>query len=387
MSTSVVDFARTSVEAAKRWKTFEAQETMKAGPIEAAAHVRFREPDDATVEYSKYASPLPELEEMLGGHVDFVEDELRSMTLVHADGRTWHVQTKPQSVLVRPGRTLYDPLPTFSSIAEVRFLRTLTSDYLIRDLGESSLRERPVRGLAIKPKNPRVLYLLKNTTYPFSRAEIFLDTETRFPLRIRFVPLPDSPLAPFLFPDGWVSIDYEDVELGPLDPAFFLIHPEQEQRTFRESFPPSDKIAYVVPFDLDLEGLMTGEPGATSSASVVVDDRNERAYVTFHAALPRPAGMALYTAWIGNFLSRAMARRRSIIAEHGDPLDLNGHKAIFLDRNVLWQKKYGQDTPRPMIEVSWEQDGVFLILSGERVAKDDLLSVAGRIRARATKPS
>ena len=383
MSDSVASLARSVSERFRDLAAYEATETIQAGPIEATARVRFRKPDRLVVEYSAYRNPLADADELLGGDIEFASDDLTTMTLTYDGAHTWHVSARSGVELKRVGRTLNEPLPGHDALGELGFLTDLTRDFLIRDAGTPGESGRPAYALGLKPKRARENHLLKSVSYPFERAVVDVDAESLFPLRIRFRPLRRSPLASLLEPEGWVTVRYANPRLGEPGAEAFAPATPDDAKLFEETFVSSADLASVLPIPLGFDMLAAGGFETIEPCSAVVDRTRERGYAV--VALGRrgteeaPDG-ALLTLRAGNYLSRHMARRRALIAERGEECLLAARSARFLARRLLFDK---EGTPAPavafLLDVSWEREGAFTILTADGLSRDELLELASRL--------
>ncbi|MDD5219960.1 MAG: hypothetical protein PHV11_05315 [Candidatus Bipolaricaulis sp.] len=383
MPNPAASLARSVSEGYRNLVAFEASETVHAGPIEAAARVRFRRPERLVVEYSTYRNPIALADELLGGGVEFAEDDLTSMTLTFDGVHTWHVSARSDFLLKRVGRTLYEPLPGYDTLAELGFLADLAHDFLIRDDGTTDELGRPARVLGLKPKRARRSCLLKSISYPFERAIVDVDAESLFPLRIRFRPSGSSPLVSLLGPEEWVTIRYTNVRLGTPDEAAFVPSAAEDSRVFVESFVSPPRLAEALPVHVSLDALSSRGFAPLVPCAVVTDGEGKRGYATVWFA--RRAGEAttndaLLTLRIGNYLSRHMARRRATIAERGEDVALAAHSARYLDRSVLWGDEHAAPPPAPfVVDLSWDDAGVFTILTADGLAKPELMELASKL--------
>lgn|GEM_PF-471242 len=386
MSNSAAALARSLSARFNDLVAFEATQTIQAGPIEATAHVRFRKPDRAIVEYSTYRNPIAEADEMLGGDVEFSSDDLTAMTLTYDGVHTWHASARSDARLKRVGRTLYEPLPGYDALGELGFLADLTRDFLIRDAGGTVELGRPAHALGLKPKRARQSHLLKAVSYPFDRAVVDVDDESLFPVRVRFQPPSRSPLGSVLGRDGWIAVRYTDVRLGVPDVDAFVPALAKDVPLFEETFPAFSNLAAELPVPLRLDALLTRGFEPLDPCSLVVDGPRQRGYATVLLArrgLDEATGDAFLTVRIGNYVSRHMARRRAIISERGEELPLGEHTGRFLDRSVLWDGNRPAPPPAPFpLELSWEQDGIFTILTAEGLTKTELALLAAELASR-----
>ncbi len=385
MSNPTVSAARSVSERASDLVAFEATETIQAGPIETTARIRFRKPDHVVVEYSAYRNPIAETDELLGGDVEFASDDLLAMTLTYDGAHTWHVSARSGVPLKRIGRTLYEPLPGYDALAELGFLADLTHDFLIRDEGSTNELGRPALALGLKPKRARENLLLKSVLYPFERAILDVDAESLFPLRIRFRPPARSTLASILEPGAWVTIRYANPRLGELGAETFAPAAPSDARLLEEAFVRATDLSNLLPIALRLDALTSAGFEILEPCSATVDRSHERGYAVIglgRRSTEDAPDSAFLTLRVGNYLSRHMARRRALISERGEELSLGERSARFLDRRVLFEK---EGAPPPsltfLLEVSWEQDGVFAILTGDGLSGPELIELASRLAA------
>lgn len=385
MSNPTVSVARSVSERFRDLVAFEATETIQAGPIETTARVRFRKPDRVAVEYSVYKNPIAEADELLGGEVEYASDDLVAMTLTYDGAHTWHSSARSGIPLKRIGRTLYEPLPGYDALAELGFLADLTHDFLIRDEGTTNEVGRPALALGLKPKRARENLLLKSVTYPFERAILDVDAESLFPVRLRFRPPARSTLASILDPNAWVTIRYSNPRLGEPGADAFAPATPGDTRLLEEAFVRTADLPNLLPFPVRLAPLVAAGFEILEPCSAVVDSSRERGYVAVglgrRGTDEAPDG-AFLTLRVGNYLSRHMARRRALVSERGEELPIGERTARFLDRRVLFDKN---GAPPPslafLLEGSWEQDGVFTILTADGIPKSELIDLVSRFAA------
>ncbi|MDD5264257.1 MAG: hypothetical protein PHU43_05395 [Candidatus Bipolaricaulis sp.] len=364
---------------------FEATETIQAGPIETTARVRFRKPDRVVVEYSSYRNPIAEADELIGGEVEYASDDLVAMTLTYDGAHTWHSSARSGIPLKRIGRTLYEPLPGYDALAELWFLADLTHDFLIRDEGTTNEVGRPALALGLKPKRARESLLLKSVSYPFERAILDVDVESLFPIRIRFRPPTRSTLASILDPNAWVTIRYSTPRLGEPGADAFAPATPDDARWLEETFARTADLSNLVPFPVRLDALAAAGFEVLEPCSAVIDSSRERGYAAVELGRrgtdEAPDG-AFLTLRIGNYLSRHMARRRALVSERGEEVSIGERAARFLDRRVLFEK---DGAPPPslafLLEVAWEQGGVFAILTADGVSRSELIDLATQLTA------
>ncbi|MCX6094329.1 MAG: hypothetical protein NTY63_05840 [Candidatus Bipolaricaulota bacterium] len=385
MSNPTVSVARSVSERASDLVAFEATETIQAGPIETTARIRFRKPDHVVVEYSAYKNPIAEADELLGGDIEFASDDLLAMTLTYDGAHTWHSSARSGFPLKRIGRTLYEPLPGYDALAELGFLADLTHDFLIRDEGSTNELGRPALALGLKPKRARESLLLKSVSYPFERAILDVDAESLFPVRIRFRPPARSTLASILEPGAWVTIRYTNPRLGEPGADAFALATPGDARLLEEAFVRTADLPNLLPIPLRLDALTAAGFEILEPCSAAVDRSHERGYAAVglgrRSTEEAPDG-AFLTLRVGNYLSRHMARRRALISERGEELSLGERNARFLDRRVLFEKDGAPPSSLAfLLEVSWEQDGVFAILTGDGLSGPELIELASRLAA------
>jgi hypothetical protein len=114
-------------------------------------------------------------------------------------------------------------------------------------------------------------------------------------------------------------------------------------------------------------------------------EENDRAYAYLTLVPPGDVkgnrGSRALSLRVGNYLSLNMNRRRALLAEQGEPVALGEVDAKFLDRGGLLKGDLSTgDLPaemeRSIIEIGWEQDGVYWFLLGEGLEKEALIDAA-----------
>ena len=379
MPTPITVLARAASEAARARVAFEARQTIRAGKIEAVARVRSLAPDRVVVDYDAYANPLAELDDLWGGNAELAGSDLVGSSLLYDGRATWFVNPKTATALHASGRLLYEPLPGYDALGETRFLDDLARDFLLRDGGQGIQGARPTRIIGLKPKRQRVASLFRVATYPFERAEVALDAETFFPLRIAFIPPPGLSLSSFLGSDSWITIEYTDVRELDLDESAFTPTLPAGTRIFEETLVDESELEAALPFSLSVDTLrQRGYTLADHSVRLALDATRERGYATLFClrADENNEITSAVVVRVGNYVSRLMARRRTMVGEHGESVDLGGQPARYLDRRLLW-KEGPPDIEMPVLaDLVWERDGVFWVLTSERLAKEDLLELA-----------
>ena len=382
MTLTTVQFARAAAAAWRDLPGFEATESIQGGGFEIKAHLRARHPGRIRIEYLTYRNPLLELEEDLGGGAEYTGEELTGLSLIHNGRQTWIEDPKSSICIRKPHRALYEPLVGFDTIGELGFLDTWTRDYLIRDLGEDTVSGRAARTLRIKPKQPARSHFLSVVSCPVRFADVSFDQETLFPVRVRFSPAPDAPLAQLLPPGEAITVEYSDVRLDAPAPDLFEHSPQEGTRVFSEAAMPNSALRDALPFSWDPERLsQAGHPPIDGRATATIDQGNERGYAVIPLSVDStPEGShRSATLLIGNFLSRNMARRRITLAEKGEPLLLDDREARILDRRAAWSDRFGQMAPPTLFEVVWESDGVYSFLVAEGFEREDVVTIAEQL--------
>lgn len=378
MPVSIADFARAVTEATRTRTSFEARQTIRAGKTDVSARVRFRAPDRASVEFAAYASPLAEMDDLLAGYAELAPNDLVGSSLAF-DGKTTRIfSPKTSTSLVMPGRRLHEPIPGCDALAELAFLDDLTRDYFLRDAGDTFCAGRAARILGLKPKRPWVSSLFRSKSFQLERAEVTIDAETLFPLRVEFTPDRSSAAAVVLPAGGQVMIEYADIRFGEIDEAIFAPVPPAGTRMFTENLIPHDEVAEL-PFPLSIRALVArGFQPVDDRATVVLDTGRERGYATLVLRLPGDGGRTekALVLRVGNYISRLMARRRTLAAEQGEAVDVRGHEARYIDRRALFGSDAAARNLPLLADVTWEHAGVFWVLSSEALSKDELVAAA-----------
>ena len=379
MTQTTVQFARSVTDAWRELIGFEATESIRGGGFEIEAHVRTRRPGRVRVEYQTYRNPLLELEEEFGGGAEYTEEELTGLALTYTGSKTWIEDARTSVFVCKPHRALFEPLVGFDAIGELGFLDTWVRDFLLRDLGEDEIAGRNVRTLRIKPKQPVRSHLLTVASFPIRYADLSFDTETLFPVRIRLTPSPDSPLARFLASGGDMTVEYSNVKLAAPDKEIFTVNPEQEDRVFiEESIDPSE-FDEKLPFPCDPEAPSRAQhPPIAGRTVATIDEAHDRGYVLIPLSAAPTSDQQNRSASLltGNYLSRNMARRRALLAEKGETVLLGDLEAKLLDRRADWAERFPHVTPAPLLELSWEEHGVYSLLLAEGFDRDEILTLA-----------
>jgi len=384
VSNTVTHFARSVAEAYRNLSGFEATETIRGGGFEIEARVRVRRPGSTTLEYRTYRSPILGIEEELAGGAEYTEDELTGMNLVFTGSQTWIEDSKTDVCLRKPGRELFEPLVGFDAIAEVGFLETLIRDFLIRDLGEEEIQGRTARSLRLKPKHPYRSHLLTVSSFPVRQADVAFDGETLFPVRIRFTPSDNSPLARLLQDSAAITIEYSSLRLETPAQEIFAFQPRDGVHVFDESPVAISELEERAPFAISVSPLLRrGYRPIAERTSVTADQERQRGYCTLALAVDESEDgkSSAVTVRAGNYLSRNMSRRRAAVSEKGETVPLGDLEAKILDRRAAWSDRFPQLDAPSLLEISWETDGVFWLLLGEGIDRSELLELASELSA------
>ena len=375
---SIPAFARAAAEASQKLSGFEATETVEAGAIRAVARIGVHRPEQIAVEYQTYVNPLLELDERLTGDVEYTPEELVGLSLHYNGQWTWLYDASTGVCIVKPSRSLYEPLPDTPVLGEIEYLRDLPHDYLLRDLGIETIDKGEAHVLSLKPKRPHRVHAFKAITFLARKASVAFDTETLFPIRLSFSPAPASQSYRLLGPKGDVTVHYSGVRLMSDTPPPFA--PPEGTRTFREEWIPIDELPDRLSFRISLAPFRDAEYEPIDGHALLTEDaENGRAFfaATFvHNSETGPDDTGLITLRAGNYLSRNMARRRVSASETGEELTINGRSVRFLDRRKLWEELApGIDPSQAPNELSWEQDGVWFLI-GVKVERSVLERIA-----------
>ncbi|MBU1049849.1 hypothetical protein KKG90_07500 [Candidatus Bipolaricaulota bacterium] len=389
MFTSVAAFAHSASMASKERAGFEATQTIESGGLRIEAFIRRQGSRFIHVEYHVYRNPWTELQEALSGHVELIGEELCGLTL-DCDGQsTWVVDLSTNTIVQKPGSQLSEPIPGLSALGELSFLETLPQDFLLRDFGEETNHNRPVRRIGLKPKVGYRSQLLSTVAFPIRKATIDFDTETYFPLDISFTPAAGSPAASVLGPNATIRVSYKDVRILEAQAQSISFSPPSGSRLFEEKPISAADLAEQLPFTLHEELLRRyGFDPADGRAILSKDAENDRSYATIHysSADEEPQTEATssseslspaLTLTVGNYVSRNMARRRSTFSEYGQPMADLALPIRLLNRSELWEKQFpGIDTRYAPVEAFFEKDGAFWFLSGTGMDLDAMESLA-----------
>jgi len=281
---------------------------------------------------------------------------------------------------------LYEPIPGYDLLGEVRALDDIARDFLLRDGETSTAASRPTRVVGLKPKRTTASSAFRWVKFALERAEVAFDAETLFPLRIAFVPARDSGAAPLLGPDATVTVESSDVRrLDPDDDAAPAL--PADARVFEEVEFPIPQLTEVAPFRVPVDAARSmGYELVGDSARLVLDAARERGYATLLLAKPDERGRAegVVTLRVGNYLSRWMARRRTLATERGERVDESGVRANYLDRRTLWKASEGAEGLPALADLVWEKDGIFHVIAAEGVTREDLIALGAALTSRRT---
>ncbi|HDL85711.1 MAG TPA: hypothetical protein ENH11_05215 [Candidatus Acetothermia bacterium] len=378
MARSISELARAAMKVCEDLEGFSATETVSAGPIKAEGRIRYRRPGKITLEYRTYEDSLAEFEEKLAGS-EFIPEELLGMQIVH-DGRgTWLYDVKRNVALRKLGRRLYSPLRLPDGIAEIGFMCHLTRDFLLRDEGQEEINGKKARKIGLKPKTQERMSLFKDEVFSLKRAILSIDPETLFPMRILFYPSQRSPLYYIAGPSTPITIDYKDVLFAVPNEDLFSFTPAEETRVFNEEEVGEKALADKLPFALPFDQItQRGYKLYNDRITVTANESRERAYVFLsfekkQASSKQITGISLR---VGNYLSPNMNRRRALLADSGEEIDLGGAKGRIIDRSALLKDEIPESVRRSLIEMGWQDGDVHWFLLGEGLNRDDLVGIA-----------
>lgn len=356
---------------------FKANQTVTFGQVYVQAQLKFKKPYKTILEYQRYQDPMLDLEEELTGGHEFSTQDLTSMQIVYNGRNTWFHHRQSDLAIRRIGKVLPSPLGQTEVMAQIGFLKNLTSDYLLRDEGEGTVNNRKVRRLGIKPKARRRSLFLKEEIFDFERGTLALDSETWFPLKITSYPR---------YSEDQITVEYQDVKLDEIGDEDFNFDPPADVRIFHEKLLKFDEVDDQLPFELDTAKLdFEDYQLASDNVSVIVSKDNERAYGTLNFyqtpeegnksefGLTLPHG---YQLKFGNYLSKNMNRRKAYLSDNGEEIALGRIKATLVNRG----KKVGDQLPHvdqlDIFEIGWQKDGVFFFLLGQSIKQDELIAIA-----------
>jgi hypothetical protein len=380
MSVPLAAFARSVAAAFDETEAFEAVEEIHGPGLKIQASIRRIGARQIHVDYTTYDCSWLTLEEVLHGQVEFVGDELCDLQLRFESRFTWVYEPSSRTAIRKPGRQLFEPIPGLSVLGELSFMETMARDFLLRDLGEQPCEGSTVRRIALKPKSPYRSHLLSVVTFPVRRVTVDFDTKTRFPVRIDFVPAPESPAASLVGSQDTITITYSNVRR--LDPEIegASFEPPEDARVFVESRVPISDLDESVPFPMSLAPIR--ERGFTangSSAHLTVDNDHQRGYARFDVSANEskegnsPARLAVL---FGNYVSRSMARRRATFSEAGYPASSDSSVRLMA-RSALWEERLpGIETKHAPVEAFFEHGGVFWFLSATGLDMDSMEAMA-----------
>lgn len=383
MIPSVAKFARLASTAHEERAGFESTQIIESNGLRVEAIVRRIGTRSIHVEYKTYQSSWAELEEVLSGQIEFVEDELCGSTLNCESNVTWIYDPSTDTAIRKIGSQLFEPIPGLATLGELSFLGTLTQDFLLRDLGEEAIDNRVIRRIALKPKQAYRSQLLSSVTFSIRTATIDFDSETFFPVHISLVPSSGSPAASILGPNAMIRISYKDVVILKNTDSANPFSPPSSARVFEESRTSVEDLADLLPFSAPLAALSNHRFEADGKAVLLsIDTENKRAYATSHfssanATAQEDAPAPRLTLTFGNYVSRNMARRRTVFSELGKPASEGSLPLQFLDRREIWKQRFpGIDAQYAPVDAFFEKDSVFWFLSGTGMELDSMEALA-----------
>ena len=378
MERSISELAHAAMKACEDLEGFSATETVSAGQIKAEARIRYRRPGKITLEYRTHEDPLAEFEEKLTGS-EFIPSELLGMQIVHDGHGTWLHDVKRNVAIKKLGRRLYSPLRLPDGIAEIDMMCHLTRDFLLRDEGQEEINGKKTHKIGLKPKTPERMSLFKDEIFPLKRALLSIDAETLFPLRILFYPTQRSPLYYIAGPSTPITIEYKDLLFAVPSDDLFSFTPSEETRIFTEQEVGRKHLAGKLPFALPLDQITDrGYELYNDRVTITANESGDRAYAFLSFEKEgsdgkQATGISLR---VGNYLSPDMNRRRALLADNGEEIDLGEAKGRIIDRSALLKDEIPESVRRTLLEIGWQQDDVHWFLLGEGVDKDDLVGIA-----------
>lgn len=368
------------MKACEEREGFAATETLSTGAIKAEARIRYRRPGKITLEYRTYEDPLVQFEERYAGS-QFIPSELLEMQIVYNGRGTWLYDVKRNVAIRKLGRRLYSPLRLPDGIAEIDLMCDLTHNFLLRDEGKEKINGKDTIKIGLKPKSQERMSLMKNEIFPVKKATICIDEETLFPVRISFYPSQRSPLYYIAGPSTPITIDYNDLLPAVPDEDLFSFTPPEGVRVFHEEEVGEKGLEERLPFALSLDHFTKrGYELYDKRGTVTANVESDRAYVFLsftqkkqNAEDKKTRSLSLH---VGNYLSLSMNRRRALLADSGEEIDLAGVRGKIIDRSALLGDEIPAAVRRQIHEISWQQGEVYWFLLGEQVDKDDLVGIA-----------
>ena len=368
--------------------SFSAMQTVEAGDIRLSASVAVRSPF-VSVEYQSYADPFSNLQEMLLGGVEYSPEELPNLRATF-DGKSTWIHDRGRALAIRhPGWHLPSPFPSLRTLGELRFLGQITSDFLVGEGAPDTLHGRHGREVRLKPRHPSQSQLLRELHFPFRKAHILFDVESRFPLRMTIYPDERSSWAMLLPPDTPLVITYRDILRNPPEARVRYTPSEDTRRFVGREMSPTDAVA-LCPFDLPLDALTEqGHRVNEGHVAAVWDDAASQGEVAIEfKAAPAPSNSAepsdaraRLVLRVSNYLLHNLGRRKAFLSSQGTQQLIHGHHVRILDRSAL--VKEGKPIPGlPVIsEAFWEKDGSFWFLLGEGLDASELLQIVSPLLA------
>jgi len=386
MASPIGDFARSVVDAHRNLIGFIATEEIRGDGFGIKARVRFSKPERVAIEYSTYEDPIAGLDEALTAAREFTGEELVGMKIAYDGRATWIYDPMTNLAIRKPWRAVFEPLPGIDAIGELGFLEWLTRGFLLRDGGEEEVGGRKARLIDLKPKRPYRSQLLIGVSFPIKRARVAFDSETLFPLRISFYPARGSALYPLLGANGKITVEYTDVRIEPPDPTAFSFSPREDTRVFLEEPIDKNDPTRRLPFPLTIDPLAEAGFRPIEGGTTAVNEKGGKGYCTLVFAKDGSEGTPLITLRAGNYLSRNMSRRKGVISDRGEEIEISSHPGRILDRRSLWDVELPGQDDHPLYEIFWERNGIFLFLIGDGVGKDELISLAESLDRASSNP-
>ncbi|MCD6495564.1 hypothetical protein J7K60_05865, partial [Candidatus Bipolaricaulota bacterium] len=206
-----------------------------------------------------------------------------------------------------------------------------------------------------------------------------IDPETLFPMRILFYPTQRSPLYYIAGPSTPITIDYRDVMFAVPKEDLFSFEPSEETRVFSEEETRDKDLADTLPFTLDLERIsQRGYKLHSDRITLTANEGRQRAYafLSFEKAgsnSKRTSGLSLR---VGNYLSPDMNRRRALLADNGEEVDLASTTGRIIDREALLKDEIPESVRRSLLEIGWQENQVYWFLLGEGIDREELIGIA-----------
>ncbi|UCF09567.1 MAG: hypothetical protein JSW65_05760 [Candidatus Bipolaricaulota bacterium] len=382
MSSDLVGFTRDAVASFAQIDGFEARQSITAHDMLLEATIRVGRQQRIAIQYESFRDSIATLEDTLTGAPEFVDEDFSALSLTFDGEHTWVHDRKRDVVLRKAGRVVYSPMRGASAVGELGFLRTLTQDFLLRDLGEVTIHGAPARTVGLRPKAHLRSLLLKEEYFPVRSASVAFDLATGFPVRVELRPAADSPLALVAPSSEPITIEYRNVKLGEPPEERFRFAPPADARVFVEEAVTAASLTERLPFPLPLAPLEAAGFSAAPEALLASDESHGRVYarVVFRRD-PTAEGQhrPRLTLRVGNYLSANMGRRRALLSEQGSPADIPADRPRLLVRSE--QMAEGKELPwgATLIELGWESRETFWFLFAEALGESELTALGRAI--------